>query len=110
MQGTVEEQLIKQVLQEAEEFGDKESGEEVSPPILLMLKPPQKPPLIWAKTPARRLSEYRLRTRRSTRSRAGRKCAGGVPHPDYEEKIRSIQNAPLRTRSRMFRRCRVSLT
>ncbi len=64
VQGTVDEQLIEQVLQEAEKSGDKESGNEESrregsPPIpmrALHLNPQkQKQPPTWVKTPARRL-------------------------------------------------------
>ena len=103
VQGTVDEQLIEQVLQEAEESGNKKSGAEGSPadsadaetsaeptpdlgedsgegtpvegaPVSATSEP--------AKAPVAEQSEDAPEVFRT---------------PDYEEKIRSIQNAPLRT-------------
>ena len=102
VQGTVDEQLIERVLQEAEESGDKESGTEGSPadsadaetvaesapdlgedsgeeaPASAASEPASEP----AETPVTEQSEDAPEVFRSA---------------DYEERIRSIQNAPLRT-------------
>lgn len=100
VQGTVDEQLIEQVLQEAEGSGEEESRREVSPtdsgadstpesaestpdlgedsgegaPVSATSEP--------AKAPVAEQAEDAPEVFRT---------------PDYEEKIRSIQNAPLRT-------------
>ena len=97
VQGTVDEQLIEQVLQEAEESGDKspsansadtestaesssdlgeDSAEEAS--ASAASEPAEAP----TEAPASEQSEDAPEVFRT---------------PDYEEKIRSIQNAPLRT-------------
>ena len=98
VQGTVDEQLIEQVLQEAEGSGEEESRREVSPtdsadaeaaaestpdlgedsgegaPVSATSEPTEAP-----------VTEQAEDTPEVFRT------------PDYEEKIRSIQNAPLRT-------------
>ena len=98
VQGTVDEQLIEQVLQEAEGSGEEESRREVSPtdsadaeaaaestpdlgedsgegaPVSATSEPAEAPVVEQAED-----APEVFRT------------------PDYEEKIRSIQNAPLRT-------------
>ena len=98
VQGTVDEQLIEQVLQEAEGSGEEESRREVSPtdsadaeaaaestpdlgedsgegaPVSATSEP--------AEAPVAEQAEDAPEVFRT---------------PDYEEKIRSIQNAPLRT-------------
>ncbi len=98
VQGTVDEQLIEQVLQEAEEFGDKESGEEVSPADSANTE--------TAAEAAPDLGEDSGKDApASTASEPAEapvaEQAENAPEvfrtPDYEEKIRSIQNAPLRT-------------
>ena len=98
MQGTVDEQLIEQVLQEAEEFGDKESGEKVSPADSANTE--------TAAEAAPDLGEDSDKdTPASTASEPAEAPVAeqteDAPEvfrtPDYEEKIRSIQNAPLRT-------------
>ena len=98
VQGTVDEQLIEQVLQEAEEFGDKESGEKVSPADSANTE--------TAAEAAPDLGEDSDKdTPASTASEPAEapvaEQAEDAPEvfrtPDYEEKIRSIQNAPLRT-------------
>lgn len=98
VQGTVDEQLIEQVLQEAEEFGDKESGEKVSPADSANTE--------TAAEAAPDLGEDSDKdTPASTASEPAEapvaEQAENAPEvfrtPDYEEKIRSIQNAPLRT-------------
>lgn len=100
VQGTVDEQLIERVLQEAEESGNKESGAEGSPtdsgagstPELAEATPdlgedsaeeaPASATSEPAEAPATEQAEDAPEVFRT---------------PDYEEKIRSIQNAPLRT-------------
>ena len=98
VQGTVDEQLIEQVLQEAEEFGDKESGEKVSPADSANTE--------TAAEAAPDLGEDSDKdTPASTASEPAEAPVAeqteDAPEvfrtPDYEEKIRSIQNAPLRT-------------
>ena len=98
VQGTVDEQLIEQVLQEAEEFGDKESGEKVSPADSANTE--------TAAEAAPDLGEDSDKdTPASTASEPAEAPVAeqteNAPEvfrtPDYEEKIRSIQNAPLRT-------------
>lgn len=98
VQGTVDEQLIEQVLQEAEEFGDKESGEKVSPADSANTE--------TAAEAAPDLGEDSDKdTPASTASEPAEAPVAeqteDAPEvfrtPGYEEKIRSIQNAPLRT-------------
>lgn len=112
VQGTVDEQLIEQVLQEAEESGDKESGEEESgdeesrregspansgagstPEATEAEATPDLGEDSVEEAPASAASE-------PTEAPATEQ-AEDAPEvfrtPDYEEKIRSIQNAPLRT-------------
>ena len=87
VQGTVDEQLIEQVLQEAEESGNKESGEEESGDE--ESRPEGSPANSGA-----------VSTSEATEAPATEQ-AEDAPEvfrtPDYEEKIRTIQNAPLRT-------------
>ena len=102
VQGTVDEQLIEQVLREAEGSGEEESRREVSPtdsadaeaaaestpdlgedsgegaPVSAASEPASEP----TEAPATEQAEDAPEVFRT---------------PDYEEKIRSIQNAPLRT-------------
>lgn len=98
VQGTVDEQLIEQVLQEAEGPGDEESRREVSPtdPADAKATAESTPdlgedsvegaPASVASEPAEApVTEQSEDTPEVFRT------------PDYEEKIRSIQNAPLRT-------------
>lgn len=98
VQGTVDEQLIEQVLQEAEEFGDKESGEKVSPADSANTE--------TAAEAAPDLGEDSGKD--APASTASEPAEAPVAEqtedapevfrtPGYEEKIRSIQNAPLRT-------------
>ena len=98
VQGTVDEQLIEQVLQEAEESGDKESGAEGSPADsadaeTVAESTPDLGEDSGEEAPASATSE-------PTEAPATEQ-AEDAPEvfrtPDYEEKIRSIQNAPLRT-------------
>ena len=98
VQGTVDEQLIEQVLQEAEESGDKESGTEGSPADSAD-----------AETVAESAPDLGEDSGETAPASAASEPveapvveqAEDAPEvfrtPDYEEKIRSIQNAPLRT-------------
>ena len=107
VQGTVDEQLIEQVLQEAEKSGDKESGNEESRregsptdsdagSTLESAEAEATPDLgedSGEEAPASAASE--------PAEAPVAEQADDAPEvfrtPDYEEKIRSIQNAPLRT-------------
>ncbi len=100
VQGTVDEQLIEQVLQEAEESGEEESRREGSPADSGADSTPESaettPDLgedFGEEAPASATSE-------PTEAPVAEQ-AEDAPEvfrtPDYEEKIRSIQNAPLRT-------------
>ena len=98
VQGTVDEQLIEQVLQEAEEFGDKESGEEVSPADSANTETTAEatPDLgedSGKDAPASTASE----PAEAPVAEQAENAPEVFRTPDYEEKIRSIQNAPLRT-------------
>ena len=98
VQGTVEEQLIEQVLQEAEEFGDKESGEEVSPADSANTETTAEatPDLgedSGKDAPASTASE----PAEAPVAEQAENAPEVFRTPGYEEKIRSIQNAPLRT-------------
>ena len=98
VQGTVDEQLIEQVLQEAEESGDKESGAEGSPADSAD-----------AETVAESAPDLGEDSGETAPASAASEPveapvveqAEDAPEvfrtPDYEEKIRTIQNAPLRT-------------
>lgn len=107
VQGTVDEQLIERVLQEAEESSDKESGAEESrregsptdsgagstPELAEAEATPDLGEDSGEEAPASAASE-------PTEAPATEQ-AEDAPEvfrtPDYEEKIRTIQNAPLRT-------------
>lgn len=100
VQGTVDEQLIEQVLQEAEESGNKKSGAEGSPADSGADSTPESA----ESTPD--LSEDSVEE--APASAASESAEAPVAEqsedapevfrtPDYEEKIRTIQNAPLRT-------------
>ena len=110
VQGTVDEQLIEQVLQEAEESGNKESGEEESGDE--ESRPEGSPadsgadstPESAESTPD--LGEDSVEGAPASAASEPAEApaaeqAEDAPEvfrtPDYEEKIRSIQNAPLRT-------------
>ena len=98
VQGTVDEQLIERVLQEAEKSGDKESGAEGSPDDsadaeTVAESAPDLGDDSLESAPASAASEP---AEAPVAEQA--EDAPEVFHtPDYEEKIRSIQNAPLRT-------------
>ena len=100
VQGTVDEQLIEQVLQEAEESGDEKSRAEGSPADSaagstsesaettpdLGEDPAEDAPASAASEPAE-----------ASVAEQSEDAPEVFRTPDYEEKIRSIQNAPLRT-------------
>ena len=100
VQGTVDEQLIEQVLQETEESGDEESRHEGSPTDSgagstpesaedtpdLGEDPAEDAPASAASEPAE-----------ASVAEQSEDAPEVFRTPDYEEKIRSIQNAPLRT-------------
>ena len=100
VQGTVDEQLIEQVLQEAEEPGDEESRAEGSPADSVADSTSESA----ESTP--NLGEDSVEDTPASAASAPAETsvaeqAEDAPEvfrtPDYEEKIRSIQNAPLRT-------------
>ena len=107
VQGTVDEQLIEQVLQEAEKSGDKESGNEESRregsptdsdagSTLESAEAEATPDLgedSGEEAPASAASE----PAEAPVAEQAEDAPEVFRTPDYEEKIRSIQNAPLRT-------------
>lgn len=102
VQGTVDEQLIEQVLQEAEESGDKESGTEGSPADsadaeTVAESAPDLGEDSGEEAPASAASEPASEPTETPVTEQEEKAPEVFRTPDYEEKIRSIQNAPLRT-------------
>ena len=98
VQGTVDEQLIEQVLQEAEESGDKESGAEGSPADsadaeTVAESAPDLGDDSGETAPASATSE----PAEAPVAEQAEDAPEVFRTPDYEEKIRTIQNAPLRT-------------
>ena len=98
VQGTVDEQLIEQVLQEAEESGDKESGAEGSPADsadaeTVAESAPDLGEDSGEEAPASATSE----PAEAPVAEQAEDAPEVFRTPDYEEKIRTIQNAPLRT-------------
>lgn len=94
VQGTVDEQLIEQVLQEAEESGDEGSPADTEPTAEstsdLGEDSAEEAPASAAPNPAEAPAE-------APASEQSEDAPEVFRTPDYEEKIRSIQNAPLRT-------------
>lgn len=112
VQGTVDEQLIERVLQEAEKSGDKESGEEESgdeesrregspansgagstPEATEAEATPDLGEDSAEEAPASATSE----PAEAPATEQSEDAPEVFRTPDYEEKIRTIQNAPLRT-------------
>ena len=99
VQGTVDEQLIERVLQEAEK-----SGEEASPtdsgagsaPELAEATPDLGEDSVEG-TPASAASEPASEPTEAPATEQAEDAPEVFRAPDYEEKIRTIQNAPLRT-------------
>ena len=102
VQGTVDEQLIERVLQEAEESGDKESGTEGSPADsadaeTVAESAPDLGEDSGEEAPASAASEPASEPAEAPVAEQEEEAPEVFRTPDYEEKIRSIQNAPLRT-------------
>lgn len=103
VQGTVDEQLIEQVLQAAEGSGEEESRREVSPADSADAEAAAEPtPDLGEDSVEGAPVEGAPASAASAPAEAPvAKQAEDAPEvfrtPDYEEKIRSIQNAPLRT-------------
>lgn len=116
VQGTVDEQLIEQVLQEAEESGDKKSGEEESgdeesrregspansgagstPEATEAEATPDLGEDSADEAPASAVSEPASEPTEAPVAEQAEDAPEVFRTPDYEEKIRTIQNAPLRT-------------
>lgn len=107
VQGTVDEQLIERVLQEAEESSDKESGAEESrregsptdsgagstPELAEAEATPDLGEDSGEEAPASATSE----PTEAPVTEQAEDAPEVFRAPDYEEKIRTIQNAPLRT-------------
>lgn len=98
VQSTVDEQLIEQVLQEAEGSGEEESRREVSPtdPADAEAAAESTPDLgedSGEDAPASAASA----PAEAPVAEQSKEAPEVFRTPDYEEKIRSIQNAPLRT-------------
>lgn len=103
VQGTVDEQLIEQVLQEAEGSGEEESRREVSPTDSAEAKTTAEstPDLGEDSGEGTPVEEAPASAASEPAEASVAEQAEDAPEvfrtPDYEEKIRSIQNAPLRT-------------
>lgn len=111
VQGTVDEQLIEQVLQEAEESGEEESGDEESRPegspansgavsTSEATEAESAPDLgedSGETAPASAASEPASEPTEAPATEQAEDAPEVFRTPDYEEKIRTIQNAPLRT-------------
>lgn len=95
VQGTVDEQLIERVLQEAEESSNKESGAEGSPADAETVaeSAPDLGEDSGEEAPASAASE----PAEAPVAEQAEDAPEVFRTPDYEEKIRTIQNAPLRT-------------
>lgn len=103
VQGTVDEQLIEQVLQEAEESGDKESGAEGSPAdsadaeTVAEAAPDLAEDSVEGAPVEEALASAASEPIEAPVAEPSEDAPEVFRTPDYEEKIRSIQNAPLRT-------------
>lgn len=105
VQGTVDEQLIERVLQEAEESGDEESRHEGSPADSAADSTPESaetiPDLGEDSGEGTPVEEAPASAASGPAEASVAEQSEEAPEvfrtPDYEEKIRTIQNAPLRT-------------
>lgn len=110
VQGTVDEQLIEQVLQEAEESGNKESGEEESGDeesrpegspansgAVSTSEATESAPDLGEDSGEEALASAASEPTEAPVAEQAEDAPEVFRTPDYEEKIRSIQNAPLRT-------------
>lgn len=93
VQGTVDEQLIEQVLQEAEESGDKSPSANSADTEPAAESTPDLGENSAEEAPASAASD----PAEAPASEQSEDAPEVFRTPDYEEKIRSIQNAPLRT-------------
>lgn len=94
VQGTVDEQLIEQVLQEAEESHDEGSPADAE---TAAESTPDLGEDSAEEAPASAASEPVSKPTEAPASEQSEDAPEVFRTPDYEEKIRSIQNAPLRT-------------
>lgn len=101
VQGTVDEQLIEQVLQEAEESGEEasptDSGAGSTPEATEAEATPDLGEDSADEAPASAVSEPASEPAEAPVAEQAEDAPEVFRTPDYEEKIRSIQNAPLRT-------------
>lgn len=98
VQGTVDEQLIERVLQEAEESSDKESGAEGSPADSADAETvAESTPDLGEDSAEEALASAASEPTEAPAPEQSEDAPEVFRTPDYEEKIRSIQNAPLRT-------------
>lgn len=93
VQGTVDEQLIEQVLQEAEESGDKSPSANSADTEPAAESTPDLGENSAEEAPASAASD----PAEAPASEQSEDAPEVFRTPDYEEKIRTIQNAPLRT-------------
>lgn len=93
VQGTVDEQLIERVLQEAEESGDKSPSANSADTEPAAESTPDLGENSAEEAPASAASD----PAEAPASEQSEDAPEVFRTPDYEEKIRSIQNAPLRT-------------
>ena len=93
VQGTVDEQLIEQVLQESEESGDKSPSANSADTEPAAESTPDLGENSAEEAPASAASD----PAEAPASEQSEDAPEVFRTPDYEEKIRSIQNAPLRT-------------
>ncbi|WP_294631719.1 recombination mediator RecR [Rothia mucilaginosa] len=98
VQGTVDEQLIEQVLQEAEGSGEEESRREVSPTDSADAEAAaESAPDLGEDSGEGAPASAASKPAEAPVAEQAEDAPEVFRTPDYEEKIRSIQNAPLRT-------------
>lgn len=101
VQGTVDEQLIERVLQEAEKSGEEasptDSGAGSTPEATEAESTPDLGEDSGEEAPASATSDPAEAPAEAPASEQSEDAPEVFRTPDYEEKIRSIQNAPLRT-------------
>ena len=98
VQGTVDEQLIEQVLQEAEGSGEEESRREVSPTDSADAEAAaESTPDLGEDSGETAPASAASKPAEAPVAEQAEDAPEVFRTPDYEEKIRTIQNAPLRT-------------
>lgn len=97
VQGTVDEQLIEQVLQEAEESGAEGSPADSADAETVAESAPDLGEDSAEEAPASAASEPASEPTEAPATEQAEDAPEVFRTPDYEEKIRTIQNAPLRT-------------